>query len=90
MAKPVEIKRRYWGREIKRTEILVRDLDMKPLFTMMFYGDRAADLMVIMDGPSTVAVGGQMVRNALKRRGLDPDQFVFSLFDCKRLKSVYI
>jgi hypothetical protein len=62
------------GRARITSSILIRDLDFNPLFRMYFYGLDAHDLC-------TVPGGGNYVETALKRRGIDPDSVMFTVWD---------
>lgn len=64
-----------------RAEILIRDLDMKPLFVLQLWGLEGKDLCVIAEDPQFN--GGDIVAAALRRRGIDPESVVFTLWDVK-------
>jgi hypothetical protein len=66
------MRRPYMARE--RASIVVRDLDMEPLFRLDFYGLSPRDL-------AAVPGGGDYVAAALERRGIDPHSVVFTLWD---------
>ena len=58
----------------QRSRILIRNLDMEPLFVMEFYGITHRELCMIPGG-------GNIVAAALERRGLDPHSFIFTFWD---------
>lgn len=60
---------------MKRASILIRDLDMRPLFVVDFYG---LDRELTTVGPG---MGGNIVAAALQRRGIDPHSVSFNVFD---------
>jgi hypothetical protein len=57
-----------------RSSILIRDLDMEPLFVMEFYGISERELRIIPGG-------GNIVARALERRGIDPHSVIFTFWD---------
>jgi len=69
--------------------ILVRDIrTMEPIFDLIFYGIARSQLMSIPMHPDIAAdVGGGLVARALKRRGLDPYNFFFTLFDIRDIEA---
>jgi len=58
----------------ERCHMVVRDRDMRELFVVTLYGVSFGELC-------TVPGGGNIVAAALARRGLDPGDFMFTLWD---------
>ena len=86
MSKPLAKHTPGWKRRPARApttkaEIVIRDLYMKPLFILQIYGITGADLCVISEDPQFN--GGDIVAAALRKRGIDPDSVMFSLWDVK-------
>lgn len=81
--------RRYHGRGPGRTgSALVRDaLTGRPLFVMCFYDNPLSMGSVVMwtrkeEPPKDMIMsGGDMIRRALKKRGLNPDNYAVSVFE---------
>jgi hypothetical protein len=70
----------------RRRGILVRDLDMRPLFVIDFYGiDVELSSIVFSKGVSAYGEagmsGGDYVAAALRRRGIDPESVFFTIWD---------
>jgi hypothetical protein len=59
----------------KRT-IVIRNLNMEPMFALDFYGEKAKMLTVVPGG-------GNIVAEALQKRGIDPKTVIFSLWDVR-------
>lgn len=57
--------------------ILIWDLNMHPLFVFYFYGVTKEELCTIGEDYS----GGDIVAAALRRRGLDPADYQFTIWD---------
>ncbi len=77
--------------------ITVRDVEtMEPVFDLLLYGvsmERLCSIPVFNDKvPEAIArevakdYGGGIVRRAIARRGMDPDQFFATPFDAYELK----
>lgn len=54
--------------------ILIRDHDMNPLFVLDIWGCTSRDLCMCPGG-------GNIVADALRRRGIDPESVFFAIWD---------
>lgn len=82
---------------LESSSILIRDKDtQKPLFEFVFYGVSVSRLCSIpyfknakdekeYMSCSTNLVGGDLVRAALKRRGIDPDSVTVMIWDVREV-----
>lgn len=81
--------RNYRGHGPRTTgSVIIRDAyTMKRLFVMCFYDNPIGMHSIVVygnnqvPGPDDILSGGHLVRKALKRRGLNPDDFVCSPFE---------
>jgi hypothetical protein len=65
-----------------KSEILIRDLAMRPLFVMTFWGLTRNDLCFVSMEKGAPS-GGEIVAAALRRKGIDPDKVIFTLWDVR-------
>lgn len=84
------------------SEAVVFDLDMNPLFNFYLYGvDHSRLCSVYMVNTDKQAkklekwadeypVGGEIIRRALKRRGLHPDNFMITAFQTAPIENHYL
>lgn len=56
------------------TDVPIRNMDGQCLFIITFYNRRAKEFMVVPGGGNDIA-------NALARRGFNPHELLFTMFD---------
>lgn len=70
--------------------ITVRDVNtLEPLFDFLLYGismSRLCSIVMSNGKPMPEEFGGAIVKRALKRRGLNPDNFIATPFDAYRVR----
>lgn len=90
----LETWRNFKGRGPKTTgAVLIRDAwTMKPLFIMCFYDPPIPMAGIMVDGKridfNQPTSGGDMIRRALKKRGLNHEDFSFTLWETADSSSV--
>lgn len=67
----------------KSCRVAIMSLGGTMLFELVLYGLKPRDLMLVPTADTPYPVGGGIIRHALRKRGLDPDDFVASVFMIK-------